>query len=921
MTANLNTSDYVLSVKYPTEKSGSTAEAQDNVSLLAKELTQAGFYIQTRPGDDNTLLVFVKADDKSLFKLLKEMVMKDYLYGIKYEIENDEQIVSSLTETERLRAVYGLLTYPTNEGGIAITPGSGKWDFVNTITPIYNLEQNQKLFVKWLKKPLIDESDILQIKEFAGEKVALYFAYLRFYFIWLLIPTVLGFISNLFFKKFSIIFTILNSLWSIVFINAWKKKELIYSTTWGVKGCSKVEVKRAEFKGDYENIDLITGAKTPYFSPEKRTLRKINFIPTAIIGGILLLTFLLACFFVEIFLNEIYQGPGKAILGFVPTILVVGGTPFVTNFYTTFVKAAVDNENHETQSSYDASFTEKLYVHNFLSGYAPLFITIFLYLPFGHHLNSHLDTIQKYSSMFGLPVLSKSYQISTGRLVNQFSYFMFTALIVSFALENIVPVALRIANENYLKKSKVGANDDAKEAKFLADVRKQVALPKFDVNNEYRELVLNFGYLAMFGPVWSLAPLYCLISNYIEIKGDLEKLLLESQRPVPSHADSIKPWNSNLKVLTWIGTIICPLITTLFRQQDEFIASSQYGPLVSAVGVPLWKATSAALIFENLSIVLNFLVSSVYESNQSKVERDYEQKVLYLRRTSIDSSNKKSIKKDIILDKNTSAWKSFTGDYLLKQLLNKSEATDSAITTGAAVHTDANLKARVQTDSTVASKIVPKTDESNVKELKESITETVPDIVPTSNGSSAPATSNTESANLNRETSTPFSFSSETSTSLNGATLPPNFGLKKDLSNDSVPATSSSNLSVERVASENPIVTAAKSIPTVETKTAEVTKTLDPLVSGKVPVVSEKPEVPPKETSKTPVDEIKKTIESIPQHIVEAEHKLEEKASSIINDSFSSQSSTSTPNKSKGLFKSIKKKAQHLHLPTTPSKK
>jgi hypothetical protein len=948
--ATLETSDYVLSVKYPTEANGqATAKAKENLSTLVKQLTSARFYTQSRPGENGTLLVFVKVDDSALFKQLKSSILKKYLYGLTSEIEDDDQIINNLSETEKLNAVNALLTYPASEGGIGITPGTGSWEFVDTITPIYDYKATENLFWKLVKKPLIGEADIQTIKELAGEEVALYFGFVRFYFLWLGIPTVLGLICKPLFGDFSLVFTVLNSLWAIAFINAWKKKEQIYAAAWETKGSSKVEVKRAEFRGESEDIDLITGARTPHYPAEKRTLKKILFIPVAIFGGSLLLSYQLFCFAVEISLTEIYQGAGRAVLGLVPTVLIVGGTPFFTAFYKKFIDRAVEDENHETQSSYKSSVTQKLYVHNFLEAYAPLFITIFLYLPYGHILNNYLPFIQSFASKLNVPVVKEKYQISTGRLSTQFGFFSLISLIIGFGLENVVPITIRLLKERFIK-SKAGSKDAPEEAEFLKNVRKQVALPKFNVGAEYKELVQNFGYLVIFGPVSSPAILYSFISAYVEVKGDLEKLLLGSQRPIPVPAESIDPWNTNLKILTWVGTFITPMVSILFREQGKYLESSSYNPLVSAIHVPFWKAAGIALVYENVFILFNVIVKSVFKASSSKAERDDELKVLNLRRSYINAYSKETslTKSDIVIDPTTSSWKKFTGEQVFKQAAEISPATDdttpiaAATTSGASIHNDSSLQHRSAksspSESTTASKTVPKTDApveptdtpiiqtGSAASLKSGVPGNAAAAVP----SAIAATSATgDSDKISREQSV-------SSTSLNGATLPPNFKSKKNLSETSiekvVPATTSPTSAGQETGYTGVAGADAFGPQPVEaienakaTQAASSSSGTSDQSKPEKPVQTEEAAAPAAAVGSADVGREQDAVPVATAAPVDVGPEQGSGSRTTREESFSSDSVSSTPGKSKNkLFSTIKKKAKNashsLHLPTTPSK-
>ncbi len=48
---------------------------------------------------------------------------------------------------------------------------------------------------------------------------------------------------------------------------------------------------------------------------------------------------------------------------------------------------------------------------------------------------------------------------------------------------------------------------------------------------DYAELAMQFGYVTLFAPAFSLAPLVAIISNVFEQRADGHKILLECQKP------------------------------------------------------------------------------------------------------------------------------------------------------------------------------------------------------------------------------------------------------------------------------------------------------------------------------------------------------------------------------------------------------
>ena len=136
----------------------------------------------------------------------------------------------------------------------------------------------------------------------------------------------------------------------------------------------------------------------------------------------------------------------------------------------------------------------------------PLFLTAFLYMPFGNLLVPYLDVFRTTAEKFSSEevIATQSFQINPDRLKNQVIYFTVTAQVVNLALEIIVPyvkrkafkevekVQSKIAQKDGTEKSPVAA-DVPEEHAFLERVRNEAQLSVYDVTADYREMVVQFG--------------------------------------------------------------------------------------------------------------------------------------------------------------------------------------------------------------------------------------------------------------------------------------------------------------------------------------------------------------------------------------------------------------------------------------------
>ena len=207
-------------------------------------------------------------------------------------------------------------------------------------------------------------------------------------------------------------------------------------------------------------------------------------------------------------------------------------------------------------------------------------MTAFVYVPFGTLIVPYLDVFQLTAKPFAETDAQletpKTFEINPARLRKQVIYFTVTAQIVNFAMETIVPYVKRRAfnklqemkSERAAKKGgaspDAGDNDTPEEAPFLARVRNEAELDVYDVSTDLREMVVQFGYLALFSVVWPLTACSFLVNNWIELRSDAVKICVEMQRPTPHRADSIGPWLDSLGFLAWLGSITTAALVYMF---------------------------------------------------------------------------------------------------------------------------------------------------------------------------------------------------------------------------------------------------------------------------------------------------------------------------------------------------------------------
>ncbi|EPE09939.1 plasma membrane channel protein [Ophiostoma piceae UAMH 11346] len=642
--------DYVIHYLIPPKERD---QAEAAFVQLVDSLANAGFATEVRPGSDRaSLLVFVKIASEQLLRAqVYRNRLQDYLYGIRttappsrnnqggVEVDFDDYFFQEpISEAERLRLAYLLITKPKSEGGAGIStkggdaaPVSNKSTgtvvssseahrkYVASIFPLHDHKFNRAWLKRWSTKYMLDAEDLDAIRDKFGEKIAFYFAFLQNYFSFLLFPAAFGFGAWLLIGQFSWLYAVVNCLWSVVFFEYWKKKEVDLAVQWGVHGVSKIQLPRSQFQFEREAQDPITGETVKVYSPFRRLAYQLLQVPFALACVVALGSLIGLCFSIEIFITELYGGPFKQYLTFLPTILLTVFMPILTGLLTTVAEKLTVSENYETQDDHQAAFVQKIFVINCITSYLPIFLTAFVYVPFGKVLVPYLDVFQMTAQHLTGDVKADhavhkaAFQVNTRRLTQQVIYFTVTAQIVNFLTEAIVPYvkrkvfkAVKDVSEDRSKKEQV--KDLPEEAAFLERVRNEAALDVYDVTIDYREMVVQFGYLSLFSVVWPLTACSFLVNNWVEARSDAMKITINSQRPIPWRGDSIGPWLGSLGFLSWLGSITSASIVFLFR-------SHTFGPDHSPWDIQAWALLLSIIFAEHtyhgIQLVVRYIIGKM----------------------------------------------------------------------------------------------------------------------------------------------------------------------------------------------------------------------------------------------------------------------------------------------------------------------
>lgn len=616
-------------------------QALKELKELLDNLEGIGLHTELRAGHDQSILVFVKAPRELLGHAVYKSRVKDWLYGVSSEqpqVGGKHKIVDGAFEAEDLLSMYHLVHWDKNLGGAGITPGTGKWENVKSIFPLHNEKVNQELLVHLSKHVLLRNDDLDKIRNLFGPKVAMYFAFLQTYIAFLFFPAIAGFFAWLFLPKYSLGYALVIELWCIVFLEYWKLQEVDLGIRWNVKGVGTLKVNRPGFKPDKVTKDE-HGMVQHHYSRWKQVMWQTPQIPFFVgalvcLGGIIAVVFAL-----EILISEAYEGPYKYYLEYLPTVILAVALPYASSFLEEATTVLTDWENHRTSDTYEMSKTQKLFVLNFIVSYTPIFLTAFVYVPFGDAIVPYLKTwIHRFVPS---KHMTSSFHSDPDKLRNEVIALTVTGQISSAGEELILPYIMHKLRSWYREWRSARLNraktidfktlmaDDPAEEEFLRSARNEASLEEYNVQDDYLEMVLQFGHLALFSPVWPLVPIGFLVNNWFELRSDFIKICHGSQRPAPVRADSIGPWIASLEFLTWLGSISTAAVVHMFG-----------GPTIGLGILPgggeWWALPMTVFISEHVYLLVRTTVRSLLDRIGSEQTRKLRQERYVMRKRVLD---------------------------------------------------------------------------------------------------------------------------------------------------------------------------------------------------------------------------------------------------------------------------------------------
>eukprot|EP00927_Polykrikos_kofoidii_P071401 TRINITY_DN67669_c0_g1_i1.p1 TRINITY_DN67669_c0_g1~~TRINITY_DN67669_c0_g1_i1.p1 ORF type:complete len:732 (-),score=131.39 TRINITY_DN67669_c0_g1_i1:386-2581(-) len=420
----------------------------------------------------------------------------------------------------------------------------------------FPLHENEKLTAldkDWFKA-FAWGTHIHKVRDYFGERVALYFLFLSHMNKWLVFLTIYGitvcvidFICNALLRTYlpsvaqwlPVTLRIGMGLWPVCFIHFWRRTAATYAVQWGTLGLGKqLEPTRLQFEG-VSKINPVTGRRDRWYPWSKRIWKVLFSYAVLGVSLLLLINTLLLLFFLRKYFHS-----GNSKLTFMILNALVVET--VNWMFTQVAVKLTERENHRSYTEHANHLLAKTVLFKFINSYSSLYFIAFF---------------KATTPVFGTVLKCEDNDCLTD-LGMQLAVFMVLRLTLLNFVELCVP-----AIKNWYRNYKEGRTfhtslftNPSTVMPDLSSAEKQCKKDELDLFQDSDEILILYGFTTLFVVACPWVPLLALISNMLEVFLDSKKLVMLYRRPFPQPAANNEPWDTAFDVFGFVAVFTNALV-------------------------------------------------------------------------------------------------------------------------------------------------------------------------------------------------------------------------------------------------------------------------------------------------------------------------------------------------------------------------
>ncbi|XP_044890673.1 anoctamin-7 isoform X3 [Felis catus] len=356
----------------------------------------------------------------------------------------------------------------------------------------------------------------------------------------------------------TVFFSVFMALWAVLLLEYWKRQSATLAYRWGCSDYEDIEERpRPQFAASAPTTapNPVTGEDEPYF-PERSRVRRVLAGSTVVVMMVAVVVMCLVsiilyraimAILVSRSNNTLLAAWASRVASFTGSVVNLVFILVLSKIYVALAHILTRWEMHRTQTKFEDAFTLKVFIFQFVNFYSsPIYIAFFKGRFVGYPGNYH--------TLFGV----RNEECAAGgcliELAQELLVIMVGKQIINNVQEILVPKLQGWWQKFRLrsKKRKVGASEAVGQAPWEADYE---LLPCEGLFDEYLEMVLQFGFVAIFVAACPLAPLFALLNNWVEIRLDARKFVCEHRRPVAERAQDIGVWSHILAGIAHLAVV------------------------------------------------------------------------------------------------------------------------------------------------------------------------------------------------------------------------------------------------------------------------------------------------------------------------------------------------------------------------------
>jgi len=540
-----------------------------------------------KPGDDHKNIeyhkwnhCYAKYSEHANQDIYEKFRINPDLIGPELEAEENETVFAKKI---RLRLIYEKLVEEETLGGAEIPIDRLMHDSNHpliAVFPLHNETNRQWLDDRWLRKwnwDILLHPPLKDIRDYFNEPIGFYFGFMEHYIAWLFPLCLVGLVWQIFlfvtndteFKGMEA-FMIFVIIWSVCFVDFWKRRENYLAAQWGMHNFERKAVSRPTFEGQWI-VDEVTGEPIEEYPTEWARMKlcggcsglwfmilsvlavtstiiilrnfftregsQVCFEPDATATGADCLKWecidgqnLLDCENAGGFTRKL-ELQWAIVLGVVNAIQI-----FIFNMIFGMVSTTLNEwENHKTQQAFDDSLVLKSFIFKFVNAFISLYYIAFVQEEMFPNGNTNEEIISL--------------------LRTQLASLFVTALVIQNFTEVMLPPLMKKAFK------RMAYNEDEENDEYIQSVKLSGAEQQFEKDDypntleDMAEIIIQYGYVTLFVMCLPLIPMLALINNILEIKVDGVKLVRNSRRPLPFGSDGLGSWVLVLEFFSVISVL------------------------------------------------------------------------------------------------------------------------------------------------------------------------------------------------------------------------------------------------------------------------------------------------------------------------------------------------------------------------------